>query len=243
MLPARLAPVKAGILVLLGNAYDGTMTDFGNASAMLPFKYIGGDPAIDLVNTIDWTSRGAEHERLTSYERLTRWAVEPGILSPRQTALLRSTAARNPKEAQAALGLVLRARQVLQRVFSAVAKQERPGDALEEFNRMLGHALEHMRIIPDRAQSRPRALKLGWAELDTKLDSLLWPVLWSAASLLSSDEASRIRMCDAPDCGWMYVDRSRNGFRRWCQMETCGTREKSRRRRGSGRLRTAAPAD
>jgi predicted RNA-binding Zn ribbon-like protein len=27
------------------------------------------------------------------------------------------------------------------------------------------------------------------------------------------------------------VDRSRNGFRRWCQMRTCGTREKTRRRR------------
>jgi predicted RNA-binding Zn ribbon-like protein len=37
-------------------------------------------------------------------------------------------------------------------------------------------------------------------------------------------------VCAAPDCGWVYVDRSRNGFRRWCQMETCGTEEKSRRR-------------
>jgi predicted RNA-binding Zn ribbon-like protein len=36
----------------------------------------------------------------------------------------------------------------------------------------------------------------------------------------------------------MYVDRSRNGLRRWCQMETCGTREKSRRR--YQRLRKAA---
>jgi predicted RNA-binding Zn ribbon-like protein len=28
----------------------------------------------------------------------------------------------------------------------------------------------------------------------------------------------------------MYVDRSRNGLRRWCQMEVCGTKEKSRQR-------------
>jgi predicted RNA-binding Zn ribbon-like protein len=62
------------------------------------------------------------------------------------------------------------------------------------------------------------------------LDSIVWPVLWSAASLIVSDEASRIRICGGPDCGWMYVDRSRNKLRRWCQMETCGTREKSRRR-------------
>ena len=36
------------------------------------------------------------------------------------------------------------------------------------------------------------------------------------------------------DCGWMFVDRSRNRLRRWCQMETCGTMEKTRRRYGKG---------
>ena len=36
-----------------------------------PVQYIGGDPAIDLVNTVDWTSRGPEHDRLTDYGRLT----------------------------------------------------------------------------------------------------------------------------------------------------------------------------
>jgi predicted RNA-binding Zn ribbon-like protein len=59
-------------------------------------------------------------------------------------------------------------------------------------------------------------------------------VLWSAASLLQSDEIGNVRVCDGDDCGWMYVDRSRNGFRRWCQMRTCGTREKTRRRRVLG---------
>src|SRR3712207_8118753 len=48
---------------------------------------------------------------------------------------------------------------------------------------------------------------------------------------ISSEEIARIRVCDAPECGWMYVDRSRNRLRRWCQMETCGTRAKNRRRR------------
>jgi predicted RNA-binding Zn ribbon-like protein len=59
----------------------------------------------------------------------------------------------------------------------------------------------------------------------------MWPVIWAAANLLKSDELSQVRVCDGDDCGWMYVDRSRNGLRRWCQMRTCGTREKSRRRR------------
>jgi predicted RNA-binding Zn ribbon-like protein len=48
--------------------------------------------------------------------------------------------------------------------------------------------------------------------------------------LLESEDAGRIRVCDGVDCGWMYLDRSRNGLRRWCEMGTCGTREKNRRR-------------
>jgi predicted RNA-binding Zn ribbon-like protein len=51
-----------------------------------------------------------------------------------------------------------------------------------------------------------------------------------AASALLQSEASRLRICGGSDCGWMYVDRSRNGLRRWCEMQTCGTVAKSRRR-------------
>ena len=198
----------------------------------IPFKYIGGNPAIDLVNTIDWTSRGPEEERLTSYERLTKWAEEAGVLPVRDATQLRRRAALKPKEAEGGLRSAVRAREVLHGVFSAVAGEKPVGEALDQFNRLLGPTLEHLRVVRDRGRQRGRRLKLGWDDLETRLDSLIGPVLWSAASLLSSDEVSRIRICDAPDCGWMYVDRSRNGLRRWCQMQTCGTREKSRRRYG-----------
>lgn len=49
----------------------------------------------------------------------------------------------------------------------------------------------------------------------------------SALSLLSSDTMSRLRIC--PNCGWLFVDRSRNGSRMWCDMAVCGNRQKARR--------------
>jgi predicted RNA-binding Zn ribbon-like protein len=79
-----------------------------------------------------------------------------------------------------------------------------------------------------------------WVGADDRLDALLWPVVWSTAQLLTSADAAKLRVCAGHDCGWVYVDRSRNGFRRWCEMATCGTREKSRRR--AERRRGAAPA-
>ncbi|MGH7510517.1 MAG: CGNR zinc finger domain-containing protein [Gemmatimonadales bacterium] len=197
----------------------------------LPFKYVGGDPALDLVNTVDWTDRGPENERLGDYGRLTRWAVGAGILTGAAAATLRSRAESRPREAEAAYRLAWRARGVLQRLFGAIARGESHGDALNDFNGLLGQALEGMRIAPSsRKRHRGRGLELGWPDMGESLDRLVWPVLWSAASLIVSDEAPRIRICGGADCGWVYVDRSRNRLRRWCQMATCGTREKSRRR-------------
>lgn len=198
---------------------------------VLPFQYIGGDPALDLVNTVDWTSRGPEQERLTDYERLTRWAEGAGVLPAKSAAMLRSRGRARPREAEAAYRAALQVRQLLERVFSAIARGEPAGAELQEFNRLLGKALEHMRVVPATGgRRRDRALRLGWEDMGSRLDSVIWPVLWSAASLIASDEASQIRICGGEDCGWIYVDRSRNQLRRWCQMATCGTREKSRRR-------------
>jgi predicted RNA-binding Zn ribbon-like protein len=58
---------------------------------------------------------------------------------------------------------------------------------------------------------------------------MLWPVARSAADLLTSQEQSRVRECAASDCGWLFLDLSRNRSRRWCDMETCGNRTKARR--------------
>lgn len=200
-------------------------------SAESPFLYVGGNPALDLVNTVDYTEQGLEQERLTGYDQVVEWAAGVGVLSPKQAASLGGRARARPREAEAALRSTLRVRQVLSRIFRAVAQGEPEGKALEDFNQLLGQALRHMRVaqVSERPR-RERHLRLDWEDLEASLDSILWPVLWSAASLIVSEEASQIRVCGGPDCGWMYVDRSRNGLRRWCQMETCGTREKSRRR-------------
>ena len=206
-------------------------TDSLSFAPDLPFKYVGGDPSIDLVNTVDWTSRGPEQDRLTNYQRLIEWAQGAEIIPQRAAAALRAKAKAHPREAAVAYKTALQARAVLWRVFGSLARDESPAEALGEFNRLLAEALEHLRVLPTGQKRQPgRSLRFHWDQLGDSLGSVLWPVVWSAASLLVSDESNQIRICGGPDCGWMYVDRSRNGLRRWCQMETCGTREKTRRR-------------
>jgi predicted RNA-binding Zn ribbon-like protein len=49
----------------------------------------------------------------------------------------------------------------------------------------------------------------------------------SALSLLSGQEWRKIRIC--PNCNWLFVDRTRNASRLWCDMAVCGNRHKARR--------------
>ena len=48
----------------------------------------------------------------------------------------------------------------------------------------------------------------------------------SALSLLAGDAWKRVRIC--PNCNWLFVDRSRNSSRLWCDMSVCGNRQKAR---------------
>jgi predicted RNA-binding Zn ribbon-like protein len=48
----------------------------------------------------------------------------------------------------------------------------------------------------------------------------------SALSLISGQEWSTVRIC--PNCNWLFVDRSRNASRLWCDMSVCGNRHKAK---------------
>ena len=191
------------------------------------FTYLGGDPALDLVNTVDWTRAGPANERLADYPALVAWAEGAGVIPPATAARLRRLAVRHPRRGREAHTRAIRVRALLRKALGAAGAGQ--AESVRELNPLLADALERLRLVPSPGGSRRQGWT--WAAMDERLDSILWPVLRSAALLLTSPEADRIRTCDGPDCGWMYVDRSRNGFRRWCQMRTCGTREKTRRRR------------
>jgi predicted RNA-binding Zn ribbon-like protein len=49
----------------------------------------------------------------------------------------------------------------------------------------------------------------------------------SALSLAASPEPDRLKIC--PNCGWLFLDRSRNRSRTWCDMAVCGNRSKAKR--------------
>ncbi|HEX6050419.1 MAG TPA: ABATE domain-containing protein [Gemmatimonadaceae bacterium] len=191
-----------------------------------PFKFVGGDPSVDFVNTANWTPRGLERDRLTSYDRLLEWSRGAGVLDAAASRRAAQAAVRHPRRAAAAVESAHRARQAVQSVFASVVAGKPNVSALDDLNLLVADVAPHVRVVRDAGGRFQR----GWDALGESPESVLWPVIWATTELLSSADAERLRMCAGNDCGWLYVDRSRNGLRRWCEMSVCGMAEKNRRR-------------
>jgi predicted RNA-binding Zn ribbon-like protein len=48
----------------------------------------------------------------------------------------------------------------------------------------------------------------------------------SALGLIASPDTARLKLC--PNCEWLFIDRSKNRSRTWCDMTVCGNRAKAR---------------
>jgi predicted RNA-binding Zn ribbon-like protein len=100
---------------------------------------------------------------------------------------------------------------------------------LAGLNRILSQGQNHRGVLP-----AVRGYGWGWIGPAKDLDRILWPVAWSAASLLTGPDLDRLKCCDG--CGRLFFDASKNRSRRWCDMQGCGNRAKVARHRTAVRL-------
>ena len=187
---------------------------------------VGGRAALDFVNTVDPRHAVDRQEYLTDYATLLAWARSGPLPLPADPAVLGRLANGDPKLAAEALDRALALRESLYLVLSAALTGQQVSDAaLAVVNAQLCRATDHHVLRPDAAGG----VHDGWVDAES-LDSPLWPVLIDAWDLLTTDLITRIRECPGEDgaCGWLFLDVSRSGNRRWCDMRTCGNRAKVR---------------
>lgn len=191
------------------------------------FDLTGGQLALNFANTVSRRhdpDRRKEH--LESYADILSFAKQSGIVSPRDAKELRDYAARHAAEAARTFGIAIVMREMMYCVFSAIAqgKTARASD-LDLMNDFAVEALRHRCLARSNGGYR-----WEWQPDGKKpLDRILWEAAQAAADLLTSPELRSVRFCEAPDCEWLFLDHSRNRSRRWCDMTSCGNRQKARR--------------
>ena len=190
------------------------------------FDLSGGALCLDFANTVSHRhlpQSRAEH--LGSYADLVAFAEQSSLIPSKLSTRLHTRANGNPAEARKAFRKSIVFREVMYRVFSEIAagKHARLED-IHQINDFTLEALKHRKLIRTNGDYRWQ-----WQYDGGNLDRVLWPIADSAASLLTSEDRAAIRECDASDCEWLFLDHSRNGSRRWCDMKSCGNRQKARR--------------
>jgi predicted RNA-binding Zn ribbon-like protein len=188
------------------------------------FGFIAGNLSVDFTNTLSSRKDGPPREHLTDYPALLAWGRQAGVLTNTEAAQLRALGAAHPADAAAVVAEARALREAIYRIFTAGIEDRAVDDAdLATLNDRLERALAHAWVVREDG-----GFRWGWCG-DAALDRMLWPVARATADLLTGPEAQRVSECRGDDCGWLFVDQTRNHSRHWCSMDGCGNRAKARR--------------
>jgi predicted RNA-binding Zn ribbon-like protein len=195
---------------------------------------LGGRLCLDFVNTIDPWYGDDRIDYLPDYDALLEWAHRNGTATAQQRTLLRKLAHAAPLESAAVHRRAIDLRADLHAVLRP-ARGSETSRAVLTLNAELRRAARHLRI-----NQIGSTFELDY-EFDEELDAVLWPVVRCAVDLLSSTrDLSRVRECDGFNCGWLFIDTSKAGRRRWCSMDICGNRAKVVRHRNRAKVGRSA---
>ncbi len=189
-------------------------------------RLLGERLCLHFANTIEGPRSDHPVDFVSSYADLVRWSWHAGTLEQADAGRLLHAARSRPVDAAAVLERALRLREAIVDVFRRIARSESPAGRdlarlQEEYAAALGNA---------RLAASGSGYAWSWAGGKDDLGRPLWLVAESAVDLLTDGDSGRIKECPgAGDCGWLFYDTSRNGTRRWCSMEGCGSRVKMRR--------------
>jgi len=187
-------------------------------------QFIGGHPALDLVNTVSWRlDNDRRRENLPDFAALTRWCQRAGLLDGVATQQLLTAASEHAPAAERALHGARSLREHLHTLLAPLVDDaEPPGAATAppSLHRLLLDALAHSdltgapmrwQLTPQQPADIPRLLAL------------------QALDLLQTPQLHLIRQCHGAGCGWLFLDRTRSHIRRWCSSSDCGNRDRARR--------------
>lgn len=188
-----------------------------------PHRFSGGVLALDTANTVVMRGDPRGFDRFEDAAEIARFADAAALhrteeLGGRPIAVA---------DAAAVKAGVVELRESIDALFRArAARRCPPPGALPRLLRACAAALE----------GEDEAMEAGAAGKEPI--AFAAAVAMSALSLLCEDASRRIRIC--ANCNWLFVDRSRNGSRVWCDMAVCGNRQKASRhyrRRKAGEVK------
>jgi predicted RNA-binding Zn ribbon-like protein len=187
------------------------------------------EECLAFVNT-SHVARGRVVDDLATPEAAVLWFSERSFIHADARDRLLAAYAVDPSLGIADLALVRRVRDSLRGLFEAAVTRRPPTAAdLRTVNRTL--RTQYVYVLVPAADG----ISLGHRHVGDPIDGALARIAEGVARELSQGTPERLRICESAECREVFMDRSRTGRRRWCDMATCGNRAKAARHRARRR--------
>ena len=166
-----------------------------------PHRFAGGALALDVANSVILRFDAARTiDRFAEHGQMDAFAAAASTFSA-EKALFGELVAAPPENRQGLIAL----REAIDRYFRG---RILGADSREFLAYLLVSAADAL-----RSASSERSLEAATAR--------------SALALISAPQPERMKICG--NCGWLFLDKSKNRSRMWCDMAVCGNRAKASR--------------
>jgi len=179
--------------------------------------FVGGDAALDFVNTAEQRGHPAADDALVAPADLLLWGQRYGLLE---------TSAQLGADADDELARARAARDLLYDILMARAEARPATDA------RLAELADFARLAYQAGSLKPandNSVTWQWSRID--LATVRHVAVTSGIDLLRAEPSPRLKQCPGDHCGWFFLDTTKRGNRRWCLMSECGQDAKDERRR------------
>jgi predicted RNA-binding Zn ribbon-like protein len=185
----------------------------------IDFRFRGGSSCLDYLATVVGRHRNPI-DQLDSPDSVARWLCEAGLI------------VEAPEVRESEIAHVRELRESIYRLIHPVTRDTPTAEDIRTVN----YFASHEGLYPVLAADGRRAAYFSPHPVQACLSVLAR----DAIRLLTAPELAGVRECAKPDCSVLFLDASRSGQRRWCDMTRCGNQAKASRHR---QRRVAVDAD
>jgi predicted RNA-binding Zn ribbon-like protein len=179
--------------------------------------FVAGNAALDFVNTAEERGHPDADDALLTPADLRLWGQRYGLLA---------RSLRLSRDAPGELERAREARELIYTLLFARVQGRRPRRS--DLARLAELAAAAYRAAALQSDA-DGAVRWHWSPSD--LVTVRHVAVTAVVELLDGPPSSRLKQCPGEHCGWFFVDSTKRGNRRWCQMRECGQEAKDERRR------------
>lgn len=182
----------------------------------------GGSLCLDFVNTIPDRVDGTNRDHLKTFNDLLYWAKKAGAIENNIYTSLEKSAASNERRSKDFFHEAIALRDLIYSLFHPITQERKikPAD-LEAFNKIGSRYLKFLEVRPVKG-----TFVEYWNLENDDFLNITAPIVKSVRDLLLLNKTEKIKQCS--NCGWLFLDTTKNGKRRWCSMEDCGSNVKAK---------------